>query len=92
MNLCSQDYAYLTRQLMDAADRHCGGKLLIIHEGGYSDQYTPYCGLRIVETLSGLESGVDDSMVGGGPRTDLHEHERAMIAQSAALVERVPTP
>jgi hypothetical protein len=31
-------------------------------------------------------------MVGGGPRTDLHEHERAMIAQSAALVERVPTP
>jgi acetoin utilization deacetylase AcuC-like enzyme len=92
MNLCSQDYANLTRQLMDAADRHCGGKLLMIHEGGYSDQYTPYCGLRIVETLSGLTSGVDDSAVGGGPWTDLHDHERAMIAQSAALVAKVPTP
>ena len=92
MNLCSQDYANLTRQLMDAADRHCGGKLLMIHEGGYSDQYTPYCGLRIVETLSGLDAGVDDSMVGGGPWTDLHDHERELIATSAALVAKVPTP
>ena len=49
-------------------------------------------GLRIVETLSGLTSGVDDSTVGGGPWTDLHDHERAMIAKSAALVGKVPTP
>jgi hypothetical protein len=77
---------------MDAADRHCGGKLLMIHEGGYSDQYTPYCGLRIIETLSGIDAGVNDSMVGGGPWTDLHDHERAMVAASAALVAKVPTP
>jgi acetoin utilization deacetylase AcuC-like enzyme len=91
MNLCAKDYADLTRRLMDAADRHCGGRLVMIHEGGYSDQYTPYCGLRIVETLSGLTSPVDDAMVGGGPWTDLHDHERAMVAKAAALVERVPT-
>jgi deoxyribodipyrimidine photo-lyase len=83
---------FMAGAAMDAADRLCGGKLLMIHEGGYSDQYTPYCGLRIVETLSGLESGVDDSMVGGGPWTELHDHERAMIAKSAALVAKVPTP
>ncbi|MGI9117044.1 MAG: class II histone deacetylase [Gaiellales bacterium] len=92
MNLCAQDYGDLTRQLMDAAGRLCGGRLLMIHEGGYSDQYTPYCGLRIVEALSGLQSGVNDAAVGGGPAPDLHDHERAMIAASAELVERVPTP
>jgi hypothetical protein len=31
-------------------------------------------------------------MVGGGPWTDLHDHERTMIAKSAALVAKVPTP
>ena len=49
------------------------------------------CGLRIVETLSGLQSGVDDAMVGGGPWPDLHDHERAAVAAAAALVGNVPT-
>ena len=47
--------------------------------------------LRIVETLSGLQSGVDDAMVGGGPWPDLHDHERAAVAAAAALVGNVPT-
>ena len=58
MNLKAEDYRAFTRMLMDAADRLCGGRLVLIHEGGYSDMYTPYCGLRIVEELSGLSSPV----------------------------------
>jgi len=92
MNLCSEDYAVLTRMLMDAADRHCGGRLAMIHEGGYSDHYTPYCGLRIVQTLAGIENTVNDGVVGGGPALALHDHERAMIAAATSLVENVPTP
>jgi len=92
MNLCSEDYAVFTRMLMDAADRLCGGRLVLIHEGGYSDHYTPYCGLRIVQTLAGLENRVNDAVVGGGPALELHDHERAMVAEAAALVERVPAP
>ena len=91
MNLKAEDYRAFTRMLMDAADRLCGGRLVLIHEGGYSDMYTPYCGLRIVEELSGLSSPVVDHL-GGDPATEVHEHERAAVAAAAALVARVPAP
>ena len=78
--------------MMDAADRLCGGRLVLIHEGGYSDMYTPYCGLRIVETLSGLQSGVPDGTLTYGDNAVIHDHERAAVAAAAANVERVPTP
>jgi hypothetical protein len=28
--------SYFTKVMKGAADRHCGGKLLFFHEGGYS--------------------------------------------------------
>ena len=34
--LTDDDFAELTRVLMDAADEHCGGKLVSVLEGGYS--------------------------------------------------------
>jgi acetoin utilization deacetylase AcuC-like enzyme len=43
-----------------AAARHCGGKLLFFHEGGYSAYYVPFCGLAVVEELAGVETGVVD--------------------------------
>ncbi len=92
MNLKAEDFRTYTQMLMDAADRLCGGRLVLIHEGGYSDMYTPYCGLRIVETLSGLQSGVPDGTLTYGDTSVLHDHERAAIAAAAANVERVPTP
>ncbi len=92
MNLKAEDYRDFTQLLMDAAGRLCGGRLVMIHEGGYSDMYTPYCGLRIVETLSGLTSTVPDGTMTYGANTALHEHERVAVAAAAANVEQVPTP
>jgi acetoin utilization deacetylase AcuC-like enzyme len=92
MDLTAEDYRVFTQLLMDAADRLCGGRLVIIHEGGYSDMYTPYCGLRVVETLSGLDGGVPDGTLGGESSTKLWDHERAAVAAAAANVPKVPTP
>jgi acetoin utilization deacetylase AcuC-like enzyme len=92
MDLTAEDYRVFTQLLMDAADRLCGGRLVIIHEGGYSDMYTPYCGLRVVETLSGLDAGVPDGTLGGESSTKLWDHERAAVAAAAANVPKVPTP
>ncbi len=43
----------MTRRMMDAADDLCGGKLVLAHEGGYSEVYVPFCGHAVLEELSG---------------------------------------
>ena len=56
----SDTYRVLTQRLMQAADSLCGGKLVLVHEGGYSEAYVPFCGQAIVETLSGRRTQVID--------------------------------
>lgn len=52
--LCTADtFRALTRRVMDAADRLCGGRLTLVHEGGYSEVYVPFCGHAVLEELSG---------------------------------------
>ncbi len=60
MLLLSCHYRAMTEQLLAAADALCQGRLLICHEGGYSAGYVPFCGIAIMEALSGQESGVVD--------------------------------
>jgi len=31
----------------------CDGKLVLVHEGGYSEAYVPFCGHATIEALSG---------------------------------------
>ena len=63
MQMHSDAYRELTKLMMDTADRCCEGRLVVEHEGGYSSAYVPFCGLAIVEQLSGLASGVEDPML-----------------------------
>lgn len=58
MILSSEDYRWMARQLQSAADRLCQGRLLATHEGGYSELYVPFCGLSVLEELSGVKTKV----------------------------------
>jgi len=60
MSLTSETYRELTRLMLDAARRLCGGKLVLIHEGGYAEAYVPFCGHAIVEELCGVRTDVVD--------------------------------
>ena len=55
----SDTYREMTRRLMQAADTLCGGRLVMVHEGGYSEAYVPFCGQAIMETLSGCRTLTD---------------------------------
>ncbi len=91
----SDGYRELTRLLMGAADRHAGGRLVLAHEGGYSQAVVPFCGLAIVETLSGIRTEVEDPFVALiVPQTGetVLPHQAEAIERATALVERVPTP
>jgi acetoin utilization deacetylase AcuC-like enzyme len=92
MLMHSAGYRTLTRLLMDVADEVCQGRLVVEHEGGYSSAYVPFCGLAIVEELSGIRSGVDDPFLPvfetmGGQ--ELAPHQEAAIAAAEANLARL---
>lgn len=66
MLLHSDSYRALTGRVMALADRACGGRLVVVHEGGYAEAYVPFCGLAVVETLSGVRTAVEDPILGMG--------------------------
>ncbi|PUB12166.1 class II histone deacetylase [Yoonia sediminilitoris] len=49
----AETFGLMTRQVLDLADEVCGGKLMMTHEGGYSETYVPFCGHRVLEVMSG---------------------------------------
>ena len=63
MLLHSDSYRQMTRMMMGAADELCSGRLAMIHEGGYSEAYVPFCRYAIMEELSGRKGDVVDPMV-----------------------------
>lgn len=62
MMATAQTFRDMTRQVMQAADALCGGKLVMVHEGGYSEAYVPFCGHAVLEQLSGSLMHVPDPM------------------------------
>jgi acetoin utilization deacetylase AcuC-like enzyme len=63
MNLHSDSYRAMTASIVDAAERLCQGHLVVVHEGGYSETYVPFCGHALVEALSGETSDVVDPLL-----------------------------
>jgi acetoin utilization deacetylase AcuC-like enzyme len=89
----SEGYRELTRLLMDVADRHASGRLVVAHEGGYSQAVVPFCGLAIVETLSGIRTEVEDPfhpLIADQSGDAVLPHQDEAIERAAALVDRVP--
>lgn len=89
MQMHSGGYRALTRKLMDAAERHCDGRLLLCHEGGYNTWTVPFFGLAVMETLSGVRTGTEDPFLDmqaalGGQ--DLQPHQSEAIARAEALL------
>ena len=54
-------YGRLTRQMMDAAAEICQGRLALTHEGGYSEVLVPFCGMAVMEELSGIPTPVREA-------------------------------
>ncbi len=55
-------FRQMTRQMMLSAGDLCAGKLVIVHEGGYSESYVPFCGHAVIEELSGSQINAPDPL------------------------------
>ncbi|AZL60072.1 class II histone deacetylase [Tabrizicola piscis] len=61
--LCTAEtFRALTERAMDAADRLCNGRLTLVHEGGYSEVYVPFCGHAVLEQLSAAPMTAPDPL------------------------------
>jgi len=56
----SETFRWLMQQTKSAADEFCGGKVVVVHEGGYAEAYVPFCGHALIEALSGHATAVVD--------------------------------
>lgn len=75
-----------------AARELCSGRVVMTHEGGYSEMHVPYCGLAVLEELSGIKTQVEDPwqpiMTAWGHQK-LQPHQAASIDAAAALVSGI---
>ena len=92
MMLHSECYRGLTAMLRDAASDLCAGRIVLSHEGGYSEAYVPFCGLAIVEELSGLRTEVHDpfiELVNSRAYQELQPQQEAVIERARELMARI---
>ena len=57
--MCNREtYREMTRMLMDFTN----GRFVAAHEGGYSELYVPFCGVAVLEEMSGCATGIEDPL------------------------------
>ena len=88
MILSSETFANITRQLLKAAEELCAGKIVFAHEGGYSKDYVPFCGLAVIEELCGVKTPVEDSYlpeVNSWGYQSLQNHQKVVVDAVCAM-------
>jgi acetoin utilization deacetylase AcuC-like enzyme len=63
MLLHSESFAGLTGRAMTLAEDLCGGRLVMVHEGGYSETYVPFCGHAALQRLARSPVAAEDPML-----------------------------
>ncbi|MBF9034098.1 class II histone deacetylase [Rhodobacterales bacterium HKCCE2091] len=58
----SDTFREMTAMVMEAAADLCGGKLVMVHEGGYSELHVPFCGHAVLARLSGSAIDAPDPL------------------------------
>jgi len=82
MLLNSSAFADMTAQIQALAERVCHGRLVMIHEGGYSEGYVPLCGHAVIQTLAGSPIAVPDPQndeIAAWAYQALQPHQRDLI-------------
>ena len=63
MQATSQTFAEMTLRIKETAADLCDGKLVLVHEGGYSEVYVPFCGHATIATLVGSTIKAPDPLL-----------------------------
>ena len=84
--LCGSDtFRAMTRKLMIAADQLCDGRLVLAHEGGYSELHVPFCGHAVLEALTGSDITAHDPL---SERMSKQQPSEDMVQVYSFLIDR----
>eukprot|EP01036_Dinobryon_divergens_P030326 gene30326-39555_t len=90
MILHSDSFRMMAEKLISAADDLCHGRILFAHEGGYSKEYVPFCGLAVIESLCGVRSPVEDPYLDEGKSLgyqNLQPIQKELVDQAARALK-----
>ena len=90
--MTSTGYRNITEKLMALADDLCEGRIIMCHEGGYSAPTVPFFGLTVMETLSGISTGIEDPfspLLDGLGGQALQPHQSGVIKQAERLLPKI---
>jgi acetoin utilization deacetylase AcuC-like enzyme len=62
MMATADTFRQMTLKVMRLADEVCEGRVMMAHEGGYSEVYVPFCGHAVLEAMSGSNIVAPDPM------------------------------
>lgn len=62
MVLGADSFDAMTALMIEAAATHCQGRLVAVHEGGYSEAHVPFCGHAVLARLSGSALAAPDPL------------------------------
>lgn len=82
MMVTASGYAEMARMIMKLADDLSDSRLVFVQEGGYCQYYVPFCGLAVMETLVGQQSGFADAyadIVHGQIRREITEEQQTYL-------------
>jgi len=86
MLLHSGTYQAMTARMKALAASLCGGRLVVVHEGGYAEAYVPFCGHALLAELAGVKSGVDDPFL---PMLEMQQPGPATRAFQLAAIDEL---
>jgi len=88
MMLSSEAFGEFAKKLSCAAELLCQGKIVFAHEGGYSKDYVPFCGLAVIQAISGISSDVEDPYleeIRNRGYQECQPHQKALVDSVALL-------
>jgi acetoin utilization deacetylase AcuC-like enzyme len=83
----SETFRAMTRLVKQAAAELCGGKLVVVQEGGYAETAVPFCGVAVLEELAGVRTEVVDPYL---ELVSLQQPSQAFNAAQLAVLRRHP--
>jgi acetoin utilization deacetylase AcuC-like enzyme len=88
MSVTASGYRRMAEVLVEIAAEVARGRIVFSHEGGYSPAYVPFCGLAVLEALSGATTSVGDPFEAAfeeAPTHSLKQWQAAVIEQAREI-------
>lgn len=86
----SETFQIMTQMVMATADELCGSRLVLVHEGGYSEVYVPFCGHAVLQQIAGAMTDAPDPLAETlRARQPDHVWQSHISAHISGLVEAI---